>query len=167
MTNSQRNSGESSRWGRSDGRAVGNGVRVDHLAQPPAPNSTSWIGEQADPWGDGLPSKESRRSYCRNNGVGSSRWGRSDGRAVGNGVRVNHLAEPPAPSSTSWIGERADPWGDGLPSKESRRSHRRKNGVDSSGWGRSYGQPIERMGRAEIQPWQPIGAECIQYDRSL
>jgi len=81
--------------------------------------------------------------------VDSSGWGRSDGRSVGNGVGVNYLAEPPAPNSTSWIGEQADPWGDGLPSKESRRSHRRKNGVDSSGWGRLDGQPIERVGRAE------------------
>ena len=57
---------ESSGWGRLDGRAVE--IREKYLAAPSILNPNTWFGWQADPWGDGLSSREEQIINFRKNG---------------------------------------------------------------------------------------------------
>ena len=70
--------------GHLNGQAVG--IRVNYWHSPPTSKSNGWIGEQADPWGHGLPLQETRRTNCQKNGGESNGWDRMDGQAVGIGV---------------------------------------------------------------------------------
>ena len=62
--NRWKNGEESSGWGRLDGHAIKHG----NIAQTSTYNYNGWIGDQADPWGDRLSSRERRSLNCRKNG---------------------------------------------------------------------------------------------------
>ena len=83
--NCQSSDGNSSRWGCLDDRAVEIGEKC--LTAPSNLKSNTWIGEQVDPYGDGLLLQEARSLIFRNDGGENSGWGRLYGQAVGIGKR--------------------------------------------------------------------------------
>ena len=62
--------------------------------------------------------------------------------ALQSGTDGKYYAVPPTSESNGWVGEQAHTWGDVSLSREGRRINRRKNGEESSGWGRSDGPSV-------------------------
>ena len=59
----------------------------------------------------------------------------------------------PISEPNGWVGEQAYSRGDGSMSREGRKLNRRKNGEDSSGWGRSDGHAIKHRNIARLSTY--------------
>ena len=65
-------------------------IKHGNSGKPSTYTYNGWIGEQADPWGDRLSSRERRSLNCRKNGEKSSGWAAQMAKQLKTGTLKSH-----------------------------------------------------------------------------